>query len=569
MNKITCLAVVFPCWLLLCMGCSDVLDEKKELNSISDKDVWANPKYATAYLDALHATNIPGWDYSNSSDCDEAGPDRGVSGHLFGQLTSNSVNTWPYSNIRNICLFLEGIDQTSSFDGDIRDRLRAQALVIRAWVYFSMVRLYGGVPMILNSQKLSDDLYVTRTKTSECIRLIIKDLDDAIAVSDANFPYTWTGDDAGRITKAAALALKGRILLYWASPQFNPTNLQDRWQAAYDANKEAKELLEQHGYGLYESFSNVWFDEMNKEAVFVKRYQHPNMAHSWEAGTRPYESYLQLSGFNKPTWELASSFPMITGEPVTESAVYDDVLFWKNRDPRFAATIVWNSCIYDLYGSSGRRQWTYNESSNPSSTYMYCRKAIHEEYTTQQASAGYNSGDWIEIRFAEVLMNYAECAAETGKNDEAYDVLKQRRNRAGIIAGSNGLYGLKANMSKEEMISAVMLERKIEFAFEGKRFWDLRRRRLFASELNGKQRHGRLPKLNIPMEEFNEIRDEVNFYDDYGQYFTDEIVQIDNVYTINFLDNYYFYAIPNSHLETNSNLEQTQGWENGAFNPLE
>ena len=114
--------------------------------------------------------------------------------------------------------------------------------------------------MILEPQALTDDLYVTRNKTSECINLIIKDLDDAI---DA-LPWKWTGDDEGRFTKATVMALKGRILLYYASPQFNPENKAERWETAYTYNKMAAEQIEANGYGLYDSYENIWFDEMNK-----------------------------------------------------------------------------------------------------------------------------------------------------------------------------------------------------------------------------------------------------------------------------------------------------------------
>lgn len=166
-------------------------------------------------------------------------------------------------------------------------------------------------------------------------------------------------------------------------------------------------------------------------------------------------------------------------------------------------------------------------------------------------------------------MNYAECAAENGKLDEAYGVLKRIRQRAGIEAGSNGMYGLKANMSHDEMIAAIMLERKIEFAYEGKRYWDLRRRRMFASEMNGTRRHGLLPKLKISPVEFDKIKDNIDIDKDYTTYFKDSVVVLDQKYEINFQNNYYFYAIPNKHLETNSKLEQTQDWDNGTFNPYE
>jgi hypothetical protein len=124
-------------------------------------------------------------------------------------------------------------------------------------------------------------------------------------------------------------------------------------------------------------------------------------------------------------------------------------------------------------------------------------------------------------------------------------------------------------MSKAEMINAIMLERKIEFAFEGKRFEDLRRRKLF-SELNGTRRHGRLPKLNMEQEAFDAILEAgtADFENDYATYFDDEIVEIDQ-YTIDFKDNYYFYPIHTNDLYRNSNLEQTIGWEGGTFDPLQ
>jgi hypothetical protein len=563
--------------LLLFAGCSDVLD-KKELNNITEKDVWSSVSNATAYLDAIVNRNMPGWPTEISSDCDEAGPDRFVSSILFGRLTNNPPSgnfQGNYAEVRLICSFLEGLE-AASFDDATKGRLKAQALVAMAYRYFSMVNSWGGVPLVLHTQKLSDDLLVKRNKTSECFDAIVGMLDEAIAVPDADFPYRWTGNDLGRMSKAVALALKGRILLHWASPRFNPNNSQDRWQAAYDANKTAKERLAQNGYKLFEDFAGIFAEsnEMNDEAVYVKRYSYPGgPAHNRDAGTRPYQSVLQFNGLNMPTWELVRSFPMMDGRTVDEATdLYNETLFFKNRDPRFYASIVWNSAVWELYGETGRRQWTYNEPSYPSLSHFYCRKAVQTQYNMEQAPANHNSNDWIEIRYAEVMINYAEAAAETGKNDEAYAMLKEIRQRAGILPGSAGMYGLKANMSKAEMINAIMLERKIEFAFEGKRFEDLRRRKLF-SELNGSKRHGRLPVrvlLNgMTKEEFDAIIEAgtADFENDYATYFNDEIVEIDE-YIIDFKDNYYFYPIHPDDLYRNSNLEQTTGWEGGTFDPL-
>lgn len=552
--------ILLGCLISSSFACSDILN-KKDLSAVTEEDVWNDSKYATAYLDKLCRDNLPDWDAGASNNSDEA---NGGDGIMYGQLTTSSIDTWNYEQIRKINLLLQKVG-SGSIDEETQNTLKAQALVLRAWRYFQMVRLYGGVPLILEPQELTDDLYVTRAKTSECIAQMVKDLDDAIAI----LPWKWTSDDEGRITKAAAMAFKGRILLYWASPQFNPDNDKQRWEDAYNANKQVMEELAQNGYGLYGSYSDLWFDEMNVEAVFVKRFQEPGLTNSWNAGTRPVSEAQNYTGWNRPSLEMVESYPMADGTPITESKDYDPVYFWKNRDPRFAQSIAYNGCLWELSGKSGRIQWTYvgSELNNPTPSGFYCRKAVDESYTPYYTER--SSTDWIEIRYAEVLMNYAECAAELDKKDEAYAILKQIRNRAGILPGSDGLYGLKAGMSHDDMIKAIMLERKIEFAFEGKRYWDLRRRRLFASELNGTRRHGLLPKLKISQEEFDKIKDNVDIDKDKDAYFRDSLIVLDTKFDIDFKDNYYFYAIPNKHLETNSKLEQTQGWDGGTFNPYE
>lgn len=541
-------------------SCMNVLD-KNDLSAVTEKDVWNNAQYATAYLNKLYRDNLPGWDQDIAGNSDESA---GGSNILYGQLTTNSIDNWPYTAIRNINILLRSV-QDGNIATEKKTELRAQALVLRAWRYFQMVRLYGGVPLILEPQALTDDLYTPRNKTSECVDQLIKDLDEAIE----NLPWQWSNDDVGRFTKATVMALKGRILLYYASPQFNPENKMDRWKTAYDYNKLAVEQMEANGYGLHESYEKIWLEEMNKEALFVTRYQEPDVTHHWDAATRPLTEAQNYSGCNQPTKEMVESYPMITGLAIAESPDYDPLYFWRNRDPRFNSTVAYNGCIWELSGKKERIQWSYIGHSTIASTAsgFYCRKAINVDYTPYLTER--SSTDWIEIRFAEVLLNFAECATEMGENDEAYSILKQIRQRAGIQAGSDEQYGLKKNMSRNDMLSAIMLERKIEFAYEGKRYWDLRRRRMFASEMNGTRRHGLLPKLKIPAKEFNELMDRIDIEKDYTTYFKDSVVVLDEKYEIGFLDKYYFYAIPNSHLERNSKLQQTQEWDNGTFNPYE
>jgi hypothetical protein len=558
--------------LLFLCGCTDVLD-KKDLSAISESDVWNNPTYAANYLNKLYVDNLPGWE-NLSSYSDES---HGSGNILYGQLTSSSINDWPYTQIRNINLLLSKIG-SGNIDAGTQSLLKGQALVLRAWLYFRMVRLYGGVPLILEPQDLQEDLYVTRAKTSECVTQIVKDLDDAIA---SDIPWKWEGSDAGRITKAAALALKARILLYYASPQFNRPGARDaqRWTTAYEVNKLAKEQLAANGYGLFSSFEDIWFNEMNEEAIFVKRYQRPGVEHSWTSGCKPLEVGIGVSGQNQPTWEMVQAFPMKDGVSIEESPDYDPALYWKNRDPRFAATVAYNGCTWPLIGRAGTRQWTYrgytSEQNYGTQTGYYCRKAVDISYNADDAL--HSSTDWIEIRYAEVLLNFAECAAETGHADEAVAVLKQIRARAGIEPGDNGMYGLKTGLTGAALISAVMQERRVELAFEAKRYWDLRRRRMFETDLNGTRRHGRFANLveGLSTTEFDEFRlqnDDYDYETEYSRFFVDEVILVDREFDINFLDNYYFYGIPNSHLQTNSKLQQTAGWPDngsGLFDPYE
>jgi len=549
----------FIALMIVSTGCTDILN-KKDLSAVTEDDVWNDNLYATAYLNKLYRDNLPGWSIlSQYSDESNGGDDI-----LYGQLTTSSIDSWSYEQIRNINMLIQKVS-TGSISVDDQEKLKAQATILRAWRYFQMVRLYGGVPMLLEPQKQTDDLYVSRNKTSECIDLIVKDLDYAIGI----LPWKWSGADEGRFTKATAMALKGRVLLYFASPQFNPNNDKTRWEKAYEANKLAKEELEKNGYGLFEKYEDIWFNEMNKEVIMVKRYQEPDVTHTWDASTRPLSEAQNYSGGNQPSFEMVRSYPMNTGVPIKESLEYDSVLFWKNRDPRFKSTIAYNSCIWELSNKKGRRQWTYNggEPDHPTATGFYCRKALNLTYTPYYTER--SSTDWVEIRFAEVLLNFAECAAELNKSDEAYAMIKLIRQRAGIIPGAKGMYGLKEAMTHDELIKAVMLERKIEFAFEGKRYWDLRRRRMFEAELNGKKRHGVMPKLRISQAEFDKIKDKVDYDKDYAVYFKDSTIVLDKKFDIDFKSNYYFYAIPNKHLEKNSNLKQTQGWDNGTFDPYQ
>jgi hypothetical protein len=367
-----------------------------------------------------------------------------------------------------------------------KTKIKAQAYFLRAFKYFELVKLYGGVPYVTEPQDwLTDSLYVPRNKTSECIALIVKDLDSAALGTKELIASQGTGN-RGRITSYAALGMKGRVLLYWASPQFvgpgtTSADVAARWEKAYQANKFAYDEMIAGGHALFPNFSNVLLDEGsgNKELIIIRSYGITNNYNSFETGSRP--SSMGSGGSNQPTLNLVNAFPMSDGTPITASADYDSTQYFKNRDPRFYATIAYNGSVWPLGGQNNYRIWTYtntNSETSTSTTGFYNKKGVNLSPTKETAMNG--AADWVEMRLAEVMLNLAECAAKTNRITEAYDMLTAIRSRAGITNG-NGFYGLNPNMTANEMVTAVLLERQIELAFEGKRYQDLRRTRLFTA----------------------------------------------------------------------------------------
>jgi hypothetical protein len=563
-------------------GCNSILD-LKDPAAINEADVWKDPVLAEAYVNRIYMNNLPGWTTGDATTSDES---PGGTNYMYGQLTESSVDYWctrnttdcrypPYDRIRNLNILLAGID-SGTLNTALKDRLRGEAYFFRAWDYWELVKRYGGVPLVLVPQRLSDSLLVTRNPTSQCVAQILSDLDTAIALLPAI--SVGAGND-GHVHKGTAMALKGRVLLYWASPQFNRSNDMARWQSAQDANLAARDYLASKGFGLYPDFEKLWFVEMNPEAIFVRRYLYPGTridqkgqevgaVHRWAAATRPLDESQGATGANRPTWDMVKAFPMHDGRPIATNPAYDSVYFWKNRDPRFYATIAYNGAVWPLSGKTGRRQWTYagGETNNPTPTGFYTRKAVDPSVDALGAFNGQTQ--WIEIRYAEVLLNLAEAANAIGNTQAAYDQIKALRARAGIDPGVDGLYGLDAGLADSSMQNAIMLERRIEFAYEAKRYWDLRRNMLFESQLNGTRRHRMKITLKVPADQWNQVRDTVNLDATYPNYFDSVVDSLDIVSTINWQASYYFFAIPTAQITLNGNLQQTMGWAGGTFDPL-
>lgn len=577
--------------LLGLFSCSKILD-KTDLSGI-DEATWDNESTATLYLNRLYDLAMPTWPNLQGSGTlptaihDLADDYNGGDTKLwYGTLSVDNINdfyggnasnnAWAY--IRKINILLTEIEK-GTLDTDTKTKIKSQAYFLRGWVYFQLVKLYGGVPYLNHPQDwITEDLFVKRNKTSECIDSIARDFDMA-----TKCPASWGSADRGRITRGAALGIKGRMLLYWASPQFNPNSDQARWERAYQANRNAYDTLLIDGAALYPTYANIWLDEGsgNKEVILLRSFDGANKASTFDDAARPYSESNGGGGSYQPTLDLVEAYPTKDGLPITDaSSGYDAVYYWKNRDPRFDATIAYNGCTWPLSNKSNRRQWNYvgmtDDKSKPCVTGFYCRKNCNTSIIKDNTKLG--KTDWIELRLGEVMLNLAECANATGRTQEAYDMLIAIRKRAGINPGTDNMYGLKTGLSQADLRTVILNERRIELAFEGKRYDDMRRNKIF-DQLNGTKR--RILKLAIKApytvaileKTDNEgimLRDKLDINgSDYTTYFNPVVDYLDTQQAINYPSNYYFYGIPTSNIQRNPSLEQTQGWNSGTFNPYE
>ena len=541
--------------------------------------MWNDSKLTSAFLTDIYGNvlNLT-WprDGGNSDEC------LGIMGKDAVQPNNSSFKFWPYTSIRNINTLLKNVDEGTLPESE-KNLMKGQAYFMRAFQYFKMVRLHGGVPIIKEPQSLEDDLNVKRNSTAECFEFILSDLDEAAKL----LPVKNSGDSYGRIDQCIVAAFKSRVLLYKASPQFNPSNPYNNsyWKDAYNAAKSAKELLDQNGYGLVDNYTDVFETKKHSEAILPIIYSNPTKVNGRaEDAVRPLSESKNATGGDQPTWGLVESFPMKDGKKAGESDKYSYNVqeFWKNRDPRFDAVIVYNGGIYELSGKAGRRQYTtpniansldafgYNiQGEHHNRTGLYCKKGIMEELPVAQVTL--NDVDWLEIRYPEIMFNLAETANENGSTAEGYETLVAIRKRAGIEPGANNLYGLKAGMSREEMRLALLDEKRIEFCFEGQRFWDLRRHRMLHTYLNGQHKYGILANLKAGIDMTDAMNRAASYTlmpEEFDYQVIDLIFQNPTSEDAMYMpESYYFFPISKDEIEKNPNLDQNKDW-GGSFDPV-
>ncbi|UKT65410.1 RagB/SusD family nutrient uptake outer membrane protein [Pedobacter mucosus] len=606
MKNIFFLIIIVCITSLMLSSCKKVL-EKQDINTFTAAQVYNDSTTTKLSIDYIYSQNQPSWAGNvgglsasvNSLSEEQYGDNVFVKGTATIESVTDlgAVNTsGNYFKIRSINMFIRDVN-AGTMDPSTKKRFNAQAYFWRAFRYFELVKLYGGVPLVtIPLDAVGDEAkkaaLIPRSTTTETFAQIAKDLDTCIKYLPTKWPKN---DDYGRITKGAALAFKGRVLLTFASPEFNEANDMARWTEAYAVNTAAVTLLSANGFGLYNKWDyTMWTTEgslsgstpRNPEAVLATLYNTSATDIGQNNNTYPNATvpkYIgSTGGSNLPTWDMALAFPMKDGKDIGTSTRYAYNLgtFYKNRDPRFDQTIAFNGSNWPLAGNPAYRLWTYyytkgstltSTESAATNSGLYLRKGIDPALTVANFI---NAGtDWLEIRYAEVLLNQAECAAalgNTGQAQDAYANLIALRKRAGIEIG-DGLYGLAQGMNASQLITAIMKERQIELAFEGKRFWDLRRRKLLLTTLNGKRRLGitiALKNTGTGTDYLLNTRD-ASANTDLDALYTSSFTvttKVLDTYNIAYQEGVYFFGIPTTSLNNNVNLLQNNTW-GGPFDP--
>lgn len=571
----------------------------ENLGSYDADKVWNDEKLAKANLAYIYANVFPQWTIGADA---IGGQQPGIYfQESYISVTSTNLKKWSYENIRLINEAIQNLE-AGSISENIKRPLIGECLFMRAYLYFEMLVYHGGIPYIKVPQdRKKDDLYVSRNTSKECFDFIIKDLDDAIN-SGLQVRIAPTAANFGRIDKAFVLSFKAKVLLQKASPQFNPKNPygNEYWKEAYDAAKTAYDYCISNKISLMTNYGDVWKDGGCAEEIFTRIYDYPNTVTSY------YEWYSRPSSFSSgsvsgtgPTWEMVKSYPMLDGKMYDDpSGKYfggteDEFMqkYWMNRDPRFNVTVLYPGIEYPVAGArAGYRQYSAlglahindNYGQNPNAgeisanndilTSFYILKGTDQ--TLSKAEVGAFSNDLPIMRFAEVMMIYAEAANETGHSDITLDMLKQIRKRANIEPGDDGNYALPNG--REALREAVLEERNIEFCFEGHRFWDLRRTRNL-NRLSGLTKHG-LESIVIeaneegkPEMDMNKAKKLANDFlltpSDFKYRKQQVPLSAASVKEYGEMkESYYFFPIEQKHIDANSNIKQNKDW-GGTFDP--
>jgi hypothetical protein len=424
----------------------------------------------------------------------------------------------PYTDIRSCNLLLSKLS-TTPLSAATQKRVSGEARFLRAWYYFNLLINFGAVPVVKDQVfTITDFVNIPRGTFADGVQYVSSELDAAAAI----LPVSYQGNDYGRVTKGAALAVKAKLLLFAASPLFNgntypglatdatrtaaagyPTFDVTRWQTAADAalaviNTNNYSLVVDNTTALGFGFYNMFLQRINTEYIFYyNRPLNKDFETFYLPTSRGGSGSVAGNHWGTPTQTLVDAFPMANGKAITDpTSGYDPANPYVNRDPRFGYSIIYNGASYFNQATGSNTQvftyvgaptdgFVYNATTTGPSGY-YSRKMC--DATLNANSPGNTNRGWPLIRYGDILLMYAEAINEAGKTALAIPVLKQLRARAGITPNADGNYGIDPTMNQAQMRTMIQNERHIELMYENTRWDDVRRWKIALTTQNGRNK---------------------------------------------------------------------------------
>jgi len=508
-------------------GCSDNLLETIPNDRVSSEIYWQTENDFTLGANAVYTHLEGAGDFTNWDAMSDIGHvtlmwreesiiEKGAYDATIGKV----LRTWTdaYTGIQAANIFLDKANESQGLNQDLIKRLTGEVKVLRAFYYTRLAILYGDVPLLTRETTLEESRALTKTPVSEVWNFIHSELSEAAELLPV------TQGEKGRMTKGAALALQARAMLY-----------AHRYPEAAIA---AKKVIDLNVYSLYPSYERLFsYEAENNEEVIMNREYIKNIqSNNIFSLTTPNSLFPQVNSF-VPTKKAVDSYQMKNGKDISDpSSGFDPKNPYENRDPRLKYSIfvfgdkLLNGQIYDPKPGSGTGD-AIGYAENSTATGFNVKKYLNIEDLAQPSNCGINI---IFIRYAEVLLTYAEAMIESNQIDESVvAAINEVRARPDV-----NMPAIEELRSQSELREIVRRERLVEFAFEGLRYFDIRRWKIAEDVIPGII---------------------------YGMTYVDQSSNLQTISLPGFLKVFnpqrdYLWPIPQREIELNPNLIQNPNW---------
>ncbi len=422
--------------------------------------------------------------------------------HLNGAINSSTNPvasthpwTWFYRSIREANDFLANIDR-SPLDEEEKTSLKAQARFLRALFYHEIYRWFG--PFVITETPLDPFAFSSTKREDEktSVEWLIGEFDALLAENVLPDVYTDAEHDFGRATKGMVLGYKARTLLYAASPLHADAGSGVTWAQAAQAALDLIEYADQNGiYELYVdptqpelSYRHFFTSRYNKEIILSYMRADANDIYMCMPHMNPWNSNKELA--TCPTQWLIDSYDMVDGqqpitgykgiEPIINPASgYDDQKPFANRDPRLSQSILHDGMTWPKVNNHNNVLLDISVEEQWKSGYFLVK---YLDERIDHMTGGKTCQNFPMMRYAEVLLNYAEAINEADNSSSAREKavaqLNRIRTRAGITTP------LKASdYTQATLRERIRKERRVELCYEEHRFFDIKRWKIAAQQM--------------------------------------------------------------------------------------